>query len=177
MRFATDVLPVDRASYWDLELAITDCGAGKPLTAFFGAREDILDPAVVSWWGESFVALLAGIVGQPHAAINELPLLGNVQAQRVLHDWNQAEPSFEPDATLYQCVAHQADLTPDASAVNDTKEQLSYRQLLSRADNYAAGLDAQGVDKGTCVGLCRAECRYGCVAVGRAAAGGTLAAT
>ena len=50
LSFRADVLPVDRASYWDLELSVTDCGAGNPMPAFLGFREVFFDVPVVSGW-------------------------------------------------------------------------------------------------------------------------------
>ena len=48
--FATDVLPVDRSSYWDLELSVADSGYGSGLSAFLGLRTDILDAESLAWW-------------------------------------------------------------------------------------------------------------------------------
>jgi len=154
LSFVTDVLPVDRASYWDMELSVSDCGPGSEMPAFIGVREDLFDVQALEWWPEAFVAMLEGIVADPLAETRSLPLLSNSQRQTVLVDWNNTSMPVAPKQTLHGLVAEQTLRTPDEPAVSDAAETLSYAELNGRADKYAAVLAQQGINNGQRVGLC-----------------------
>ena len=154
LSFAVDVLPVYRSSYWDMELSVTDCGAGKEMGAFIGAREDLFDVHALEWWPEGFVAMLAAIAADPDADVSALPLLSKGQRQTVLDTWNDTCVPMRPEQTLHGLVAEQCLRTPDATAATDSVETLSYAQLNIRAENYAAALAHQGIGPGQRVGLC-----------------------
>ncbi|MFR9777627.1 amino acid adenylation domain-containing protein [Micromonospora sp. MS34] len=59
-----------------------------------------------------------------------------------------------PEATLVELIVAQAARTPDAVAVRQWDDVLSYRQLVARAAELAAVLRAQGVGPETRVGVC-----------------------
>ncbi|RKN15712.1 amino acid adenylation domain-containing protein [Micromonospora musae] len=66
----------------------------------------------------------------------------------------QGEPLPWPDATLAELVVAQAARTPDAVAVRQWDDRLSYRELLERAAGVAAALRARGVGRQSRVGVC-----------------------
>ena len=121
--FSGDVLPVDRESYWDLELSVTDCGVGKPLPAFMGIREDLFDTAALTTWPEGFVAMLDTLAMEPDTAIAQLPLLSAAQRKRMLDDWNATQLPVAPDQTLHGLFAAQAARTPASIAVQDARRR------------------------------------------------------
>ncbi|MEU2612182.1 amino acid adenylation domain-containing protein [Micromonospora sp. NPDC007271] len=59
-----------------------------------------------------------------------------------------------PEATLVELITEQAARTPDAVAVRQWDDVLSYRQLVEGAAQLAAVLREQGVGRGTRVGVC-----------------------
>ncbi|WBB69504.1 amino acid adenylation domain-containing protein [Micromonospora sp. WMMD812] len=59
-----------------------------------------------------------------------------------------------PDATLAELVVAQAARTPDAVAVRQWDDRLTYRQLLDRAAGVAAALRGHGVGRQSRVGVC-----------------------
>ncbi|MEU3456523.1 amino acid adenylation domain-containing protein [Micromonospora sp. NPDC006766] len=59
-----------------------------------------------------------------------------------------------PEATLVELITEQAARTPDAVAVRQWEDVLSYRQLVERAGWLAAVLREQGVGPETRVGIC-----------------------
>ncbi|MGI9292096.1 MAG: non-ribosomal peptide synthetase, partial [Gammaproteobacteria bacterium] len=152
-KFSTDVLPVDRASYWDLELSVTDRGADKSMQAFIGVRQDIYDAEALSWWPEAFVAMLGAIARAPDESIAELPLLSPAQRHRVLVEWNDTHFDIDADATLHGLVLEQAKRTPSRTAIRDENEDLSYAELAERAQAYAAAITDRADVTGKLVGL------------------------
>jgi amino acid adenylation domain-containing protein len=154
LEFLADVLPVDRASYWDLELSITDCGPGNAMQAFIGVRRDVYDAEALAWWPEGIRSLLAAVAVEPGCNVADLPLLSVAQRQQILVDWNDTSMPAGPEQTLHEMVFAQAARTPEALAVVDGDACLSYAELQSRADEMAARLHALGVSHGNVVGLC-----------------------
>ena len=153
VEFTADVLPVDRATYRDLELSVTDCGVGKPMPAFIGVRRDVYDAHALAWWPEGFVSMLEQIAEQPATKLADLPLLSDRQRHQVLVDWNNTGVELPVSSTLHEMVLAQAKRTPDAIAVRDQCEALSYGELVERATMLAGGLRARGVMQGDLVGL------------------------
>ena len=151
--FSSDVLPVDRASYWDLELSVTDRGAGNDLPAFLGIRADLFDVTALATWPEGFVAMLEAVAADPDAKVAHLPLLSHAQRQRMLHDWNDTRMPLPSDTTLHGLFSAQAARSPARPAVQDWTETLSYAALQARAARYAAVLAEQGIGRGSRVAL------------------------
>src|SRR5262249_38891810 len=73
----------------------------------------------------------------------------------LLEQWNQTRAEFPPGETLVDLFERQAARTPEALAVSDGDQQLSYAQLNKRATQLAHQLGAEcGVGPEVLVGLC-----------------------
>lgn len=153
LRFDSDVLPVDRASYWDLELSVTECGIGKSLPAFIGIRADLFDADALATWPEGFVAMLEALALDPDTTIAQLPLLSAARQRQMLDEWNSTHMPVSANQTLHGLFAAQAVRTPANIAVQDARETLTYAELRARATRYAAVLAGHGVNHGSRVAL------------------------
>jgi amino acid adenylation domain-containing protein len=154
LTFAADVLPVDRASYWDLELSVSDCGPDEAMQAFIGVRRDIYDAEALAWWPEAFVSMLEAIACDAQTKITDLPLLSLSQRERVLIEWNDTQLEIPHEETLDDLVWAQAQRTPDAVAVHDHQGEVTYAELISMAEQFARALHARGIMQGDLVALC-----------------------
>ncbi|MDP6617722.1 MAG: amino acid adenylation domain-containing protein [Gammaproteobacteria bacterium] len=152
LEFRCDVPVVDRAGYWDLELSVTDHGAGKIFSGFLGIREDIYDIEALTWWAEGLAAMLEAIALDPDAPVGTLPLHSDAQLRRQLVDWN-ATLMPVPEQTLHGLFQQQARGTPGDTAVADAVEAITYKELDERADRYARALTACGTGRGDLVGV------------------------
>jgi len=151
--FSSDVLPVDRASYWDMELSITDRGAGQPLSGFIGVRDDLFDVEALRAWPACFATLLSALVEAPDKPVAQLPLLDSATAALM----RVSRLPLPAEQTLHGLFALQAQHTPDAVAIidhgADAALSLTYAGLQERADCFAGVLAAEGVGHGQRVGL------------------------
>jgi amino acid adenylation domain-containing protein len=66
------------------------------------------------------------------------------EQRRLLTEWNSTDAPTLPHC-LHQLFARQAALTPDAAAVSDRDELLTYRELNARANQLAAYLRRRGL--------------------------------
>ena len=98
--------------------------------------------------------LLNAIVNNPRQRVSELPLLTETEQQLLqgLNDTARALPQDELCA--HQLFEEQVARTPEAVALVDEDEQLSYAELNGRANQLAHYLRRNGVGVETVVGLC-----------------------
>lgn len=80
-------------------------------------------------------------------------LLTGVERQQVA-SWNATRKTYPKDTCVPQLVALQAHLKPDAVALVDGDEVLSYRELNRRANQLAHHLRTLGVGPNVLVGVC-----------------------
>jgi amino acid adenylation domain-containing protein len=109
-------------------------------------------PAAAEAVLDQFGALLSAIVEAPHTALGQLNLLSHAAEQRLLAI-NPPPRALVDTRYLPQRMADLATHTPDAIALTDAEQQLSYGQLLDRAETVAQGLSNKGVGKGSIVAL------------------------
>ncbi|MGH3805159.1 MAG: non-ribosomal peptide synthetase [Pseudonocardiaceae bacterium] len=109
-----------------------------------------------SRWASGFLArlyrLLAAWVADPSAAVSAPPLHADGD-EHPGPSIRHGPPLTIPRITMDGLVARHAESSPDTVAIIDADEQLSYRDLLVRADRLAAGLHAHGVAPGGTVAL------------------------
>ncbi|HEU0253085.1 MAG TPA: amino acid adenylation domain-containing protein, partial [Pyrinomonadaceae bacterium] len=137
---------------FDLTLSIVE--VGQELQGSLEYSTDLFEPATIKRMVEHFTTLLEGIAAAPEQRISELPLLSVVEREQLLLDWNETDREFERARCLHEGFEAQVEKTPDAIAVVFEQEQLSYRELNSRANQLAHYLVRLGVGPETLVGIC-----------------------
>ena len=136
---------------FDLTLIITD---QKPqLALILEYSSDLYAEATAKRMLGHFEKLLAGIVAAPSQCLSQLPLLTAAE-QAQLAAWNDTARPLPENACIHQLFEEQVRLTPDAMAVSDEKEQLSYAELNARSNRLAHYLREQGVGAEVLVGIC-----------------------
>ena len=92
--------------------------------------------------------------------IGDVPLISPAEREGILAVQNGAPLPADPrdEKTLHALFAERAALQPDAVALVQNDERLTYRQLDDRANAVAAHLAASGVAAGEIVGLCMERC-------------------
>ena len=97
--------------------------------------------------------LLAAASADPEQRIANLPLLTEAEQREILVEWNDTERNY-PSACVHELIQDQVLRTPDAVAVVFGDDQLTYRQLNSRANQLAHHLRRLGVGPEVLVGIC-----------------------
>jgi amino acid adenylation domain-containing protein len=103
---------------------------------------------------DHFQTLLQDAVTHPDRRLSELRLLTDQERHQALVEWNATEAAPAGPATVHELIEAQAARTPDVVAAVFEHEELSYRELMRRADRLAHHLRARGVGPDTVVGLC-----------------------
>jgi amino acid adenylation domain-containing protein len=138
------------SAQFEMDLNITDTGAELLLDCNYNT--DLFRAHTIRRWLSSLQTLLHGVVRDPQQRVSELELMSEVERQQVLVDWNETAAEY-PQASYAELFAQQVRRTPEAVAVNDGAERLTYAELNERAEQLAQRLAAQGVGPETVVGL------------------------
>jgi amino acid adenylation domain-containing protein len=137
---------------FDLSLIVSEEGTG--LRARLAYNTDLFDAATMGRLLGHFRTLLEGIVAAPDTPIAQLPLLTAAERQQLLGTWNQTQDNDPQDWCVHEIFEAQVACTPDAVAVVYEDQQLTYRELNSRANQLAHYLQQLGVGSEVSVGLC-----------------------
>ena len=150
--FRLESLSLDRPpAPFDLMLHAVERQGGLSLALQFNT--DLFDAATAVRLLDRFALLLRSVVESPELALSALPLLSAAERHQLLHAWNDTAEPGQPEATLYELFAAQAERTPEAEAVVFDEERLTYRELAARARALARHLARLGVGPEVVVGV------------------------
>ncbi|MGJ5674779.1 MAG: amino acid adenylation domain-containing protein [Nostochopsis sp.] len=125
----------------------------KGITLVLEYNSDLFDAATIQAMLEQYQKLLKEIVANPEQEIGKLPLLTQSQ-QKLLGEWNQTSREYTQKHCIHKLFESQVELTPDAVAVEQDGQKLTYRELSDRANKIAHYLQSLGVKPETLVGIC-----------------------
>ena len=106
----------------------------------------------VQRWAGYFQTLLSAAIANPETPVSRLPLLDAAERQQLVVGWNLTAADY-PKLCLHQLFEAQAARTPERAAVRYADQQLSYRQLNERSNQFAHHLRSLGVGPDSLVGL------------------------
>ena len=124
------------------------------LQATMEYNTDLFDQGTVARVLGHYQTLLEGIVENPDYRLSELPILTNAERHQLLVEWNDTQKDYPRDKCVHELFAAQVEKSPEAVAVVYEEEQLTYRDLNSRANQLAHYLRKLGVGPGVLVGIC-----------------------
>jgi amino acid adenylation domain-containing protein/FkbH-like protein len=142
----------DQINKLDLILHLTEETKG-----FFGWIEystDLFDADRIARMASHFETLLKAGAQNPSQRLATLPLMPEGELRRVLTEWNANEIEYPRDATLAELFEAQVKRTPDAVALIDGAERLSFAELNALANQIAHQLHLLDIGPGRLVGIC-----------------------
>jgi len=157
-----EILPIalkNATAPFDLTLLIEE--HGNRLEATFEYSTDLFDAATIARMAGHLQNLLLGISFNPEMPVSQLPLLGHVEKQCLLYEWNKPCPPLldktaEDGQTLliHQLFAARAESAPDKTALVCSGQRVCYGELERRSNQTAHSLRALGVGPESRVGVC-----------------------
>ncbi len=141
---------------FDLSLILEEIETeqGAYLEGFWEYDSDLFTVERITRMVGHFQTLLKGIVANPQQTVRELPLLTESEKQQLLVEWNQTQQDYPQNLCIHQLFEAWVEQTPDAIALIFKGEQLTYRELNSKANQLANYLQTLGVKPETLVGIC-----------------------
>ena len=107
------------------------------MAGFFEYSTDLFDHSTIERMVGHFQTLVEGIVADPDPPISTLPLLTEAEMHQLLVLWNDTAADYPSDSCIHELFEAQVERTPEAIAVQFRGEQLTYRELNSRANQLA----------------------------------------
>ncbi|WP_173055489.1 non-ribosomal peptide synthetase [Phytohabitans houttuyneae] len=154
---ATGDSPVTVAARFDLDLAVEekvdDKGRPAGLHGSVTVAADLFEPASAQRIANWLVRVLDIVTAAPELPLRAVDVLDPRERDQVLHRWNDTAQDVAP-ATFLGVFEAQARRTPDATAVTDGGERLTYAELDARANQLGWYLRELGVGPESVVALC-----------------------
>ncbi|MEM9538587.1 MAG: amino acid adenylation domain-containing protein [Cyanobacteria bacterium P01_E01_bin.42] len=114
---------------------------------------DLFDEATMVRMLGHFQTLLVGAIANPDLSLLELPLLTEPERQQ-LAAWHDTALPPSPTACIHHLFEARVRETPEAIAIVYEEEQITYRDLNRRANQFARYLQKQGIARESLVALC-----------------------
>ncbi|MET7312318.1 amino acid adenylation domain-containing protein [Streptomyces sp. NPDC005571] len=109
-------------------------------------------PVTAARMAERLPVLLGRALAKPDRPLDSLDLLSE-DDRLLLSRWGHGPDTEDPDTTLTGLFATQVGRTPDARAIEDTRRELTYRELDTRSNQLAHLLRDRRVTTGDIVGI------------------------
>jgi amino acid adenylation domain-containing protein len=113
---------------------------------------DLFDRPTAERMAKDFRRLLEAGVADPDRPFTELDLLDHSERHEVLFTWNNTSAAY-PNRCIHELFQERAAAHPDAIALTEGEELLTYRNLNERADALASRLRVLGVGPDVRVGI------------------------
>ncbi|MEC9375343.1 MAG: amino acid adenylation domain-containing protein [Pseudomonadota bacterium] len=136
------------------ELTLTAWEHSDGLGLQFEYNTDLFQTKTIEAMARHYTTLVNEIVGSPFIPIKNLNLLGEEEKQKLLIDWNNSKTDFNKDISLHNLIEKQAEENPDAIALIDDEEKITYFELNRRANVLAHYLIQKNINSNSIVGVC-----------------------
>ncbi|MEH1954356.1 amino acid adenylation domain-containing protein [Nostoc sp.] len=146
------LIPESKGAAFDITLTILE--ETNSLKGTWNYNTDLFDDSAIARMMGHFVTMLSAIVANPQQRIDQLPMLTQSEERQLLIEWNDTQVDYAFDKCIHQLFEEQVERTPDAVAVVFENQQLTYRELNSRANQLAYYLQSLGVKPDVLVGIC-----------------------
>lgn len=113
----------------------------------------VYSPEIIAAMQTQFATFLNNIVNDGSRSLAETGILSTTEIQQLLIDWNDTTVDYNTADCIHQLIEAQAEERPHDIAIIYEDQQISYRQLNSRANQVARHLHHLGVGRETIVGV------------------------
>jgi amino acid adenylation domain-containing protein len=140
-----------RNAKFDLMLQATRERSG--LTLAFEYAADLFERETIVRMLRHLQNLLEAVAADPQQPIGALPLLAPDERHQIVYGWNATPGDAPAHTTVTALVEEAVRRSPERVAVTFGDQSLTYAELDARANALAARLQAQGVGRGSFVGV------------------------
>ncbi|MFC9249713.1 amino acid adenylation domain-containing protein, partial [Streptomyces sp. NPDC057136] len=160
---ATDFLVDSLPAKYDLLVTLGDTdtdavsGAASDTGDLIGEIQyatALFDASTVERMIGHLVGLLETVAADNTRPLSQVALLSAAERDRLVAEWNDTATLPPVAGGVHGLIAEKAAEAPDAVALISGEQQLSYAELMARANRLAHQLRDAGVDSETVVGLC-----------------------
>ena len=114
---------------------------------------DLFDETTIARLTQHYERVLEAVAEDVERPLASIEILTHEERRQLLQEWNDTKRAA-PDVLIHEWFAEQVKQTPEATALSFGEEQLSYRELNTRANQLADYLRVLGVGPEVLVGIC-----------------------
>ena len=155
--FAGDVsftLEKQSICFEPFKLKLTCLQTPESLTAEFQYNTELFDLETIQAIATQFQTLVASVVNNPEATVDELEIISDRIRHQLLVECNNTQINYPQGKLIHQLFEQQVERSLNKIAVVFEQQQLTYAELNARANKVARYLQRQGVKAETLVGIC-----------------------
>ena len=141
---AEDVPAGTRTAKFDLAFDLVETQGADGLAGSLEYATDLFNAATARAFVDRLLRVLQVAAADPDRPITRIDLLDGAERERLLVGWNRGGPAA-PEQTLPELFDRQAALTPQAAAVSDPVQTISFEALRRRANRLAHRLIRHGI--------------------------------
>nr|QLY89263.1 pseudodesmin synthetase [Pseudomonas sp.] len=147
-----ELLGGEERSNYPLTLSVDDLGEGFGLSVL--ALPAIGAQRIGQYMEQALEQLAQALEHDPERVLQGLPILPPAELEQLLAGFNASTADYPRGQTIHGLFEAQAARTPDAFALLQGEQRLTYRQLNQHANQLAWHLLAQGVQPDDRVAIC-----------------------
>ncbi|RRI37032.1 amino acid adenylation domain-containing protein [Pseudomonas aeruginosa] len=140
-----------RTTQFDLSLDTYE--KGGRLYAALTYATDLFEARTVESMARHWQNLLRGMLENPQASVDSLPMLDAEERYQLLEGWNATAAQYPLQRGVHRLFEEQVERTPTAPALAFGEERLDYAELNRRANRLAHALIERGVGADRLVGV------------------------
>jgi amino acid adenylation domain-containing protein len=139
--------------YENFDLFVNAMETGAALRLECQYNSDLLDRATVRRWMGAYASLLQAFAADVTQGVEQAALVGE-EEKELLRTWNATQMVVPETACVHELIAERAKRAPERVAVLAQSQSVTYGELETRSNQLARRLRAEGVRRGSLVGLC-----------------------
>jgi amino acid adenylation domain-containing protein len=137
---------------FDLTLSLQE--TNQHLVGSIEYNTALFSPDTIDRMVRHYQMLLEEMSANPDQRISDYPILTLVERKQLLYVWNDTAAEHPKSKCIHELFEERTEKSADGIAVTFTDQQLTYRELNTRANQLAWHLISLGVQQETLVGLC-----------------------
>ena len=134
---------------FDVELSLGEVDGG--IVGGLGYATALFDSGTIERHGGYLEAALRALVADGGRRVGQVELLSPSERKLLLETWNETAASYPRERCIHELFEEQVGRAPEALALVQGEEELSYGELNRRANRLAHRLIEKGVEPGDCV--------------------------
>ncbi|MCP5063934.1 MAG: amino acid adenylation domain-containing protein [Ignavibacteriae bacterium] len=139
------------SSKFDLLFVVEDLNDKLKISIEYNT--DIFNLSTISSLSNIILNLIKGIVQNPNEEISRLPIISEIERNRIKNEFNKTETNFHLDLCIHEIFEGQANKFPNLIAVRYNDNEITYENLNEKANQLANFLISNNIGHNSIVGL------------------------